>query len=113
MKTLSIQRLLAVCAVLCLILSLSLQSSARTQMDAHMLSVSTSTMVDMDTCGGCDDSDRQRVDCAGSTCFGVPATLDSTTTTLHLPRALLRAPLPCFHASLVPAPEPQPPRLPA
>lgn len=114
MKILSTQRLLAIFALVCLLLSLSLQSSVRIQMDAQMISMSATQMGQMDSmdnCGGCDDNDSLLTDCVSGTCASVPAVLDSAKVPLMLPRAMLRAPLPHFHASLTPSPEPQPPRL--
>nr|WP_067289045.1 hypothetical protein [Marinobacterium profundum] len=114
MKIITTQRLLAVFALVCLLLSLSLQSSARIQMDAQLMSMSATQMGQMDSddnCGGCDDTDTLLSDCVSGACASVPAVLDSAQSEPRLPHAMLRAPLRHFHASLPPAPEPQPPRL--
>jgi hypothetical protein len=114
MKLTSTQRLLAVFALVCLLLSLALQGSARTQMDAQMMPMSVIEMGQMDSagnCGRCDEKDMQLADCVSGTCVSVPAVLNSATMQLRPPHALLRAPVLYFHASLPPAPELQPPRL--
>jgi hypothetical protein len=111
MNIIRTQRLLAVFASVCLLLSLSLQSTARAQMDAQMMSMPVSQMAQMDStdhCGGCDGCHTLLTDCG--TCASVPAVLDSAGVRLRLLPAMLRAPQIHFHASLSPAPEPQPPR---
>ncbi|MCP8690011.1 hypothetical protein [Marinobacterium sedimentorum] len=93
-----------------------MQSTARAQMDAQMMSMPVSQMAQMaqmdstDRCGGCDDSHTLLTDCGSGSCASVLAMLDSAGVRLRLLPAMLRAPQIHFHASLSPAPEPQPPR---
>lgn len=110
MKVISTRRLLVIFTLICLMLSLSLQGTARAQMDTSMMFMSVTQMDTMDNCGGCGDDDTLLNECISGTCISVPATLNNASAPLQLPGAILRASLPHFHRSLPPVPEPQPPR---